>query len=84
MPTKVEQALIDANAIVARAMPLIELAGIGVRATIALLRKNGMEAEAKVFEDEYNAAIAKRGNLGAAIAEFDAKYGLPEKTTNAG
>lgn len=76
MPTKAEQTLIDINAILAQFIPLVSLVGIGVRATIALLRQNNPEAA-----QEFEAAIAKydaqRAALGTAIDEFYAKYPLP-------
>jgi hypothetical protein len=76
MTTKVEQALVDANAIIAQFVPLVSIVGIGVRATIALLKANNLQDEARKFEDELLVAETEREKLGAAIAEFRQKYPL--------
>lgn len=76
MATKVEQTLIDINNILGQFIPLVGLVGIGVRATVALLKQNN-PALAKEFEIEIEKFDAQREALGAAIDEFYRKYPLP-------
>lgn len=73
MVTKAEQTLTDVNAILAQFIPLVGLVGIGVRATIALLKENNPEL-AREFEVEIAKYDAQRAALGAAIDDFYEKY----------
>lgn len=72
--TKVEQALIDANAIVGQIVPLVGIVGVAVRGIAALLRAQGQDAQAATFEAELAKFEAQRGNLRAALDDFHAKY----------
>lgn len=69
---KVEEALRDINAIVAQISPLA--AGVGATAAflIEIARKVGVDPQA--FEQEMAGYDAHRAGLGAALAEFNAKY----------
>lgn len=74
MATSIEQALVDTNKIVSQVIPLVSIISVGVRATIALLKANGQNAEAKVFETELSKAEGDLAKLGESLAEFKRKY----------
>lgn len=74
MPTNIEKALMDANAVMTQFVPLIGIIGVGVRATIALLRQNGLNKEADEFEVEMAKYDAQLKGFGDAIADFRARY----------
>jgi hypothetical protein len=74
---KTEDALKVLNAIVAEVSPLAVLAVSGGRALVALLRKNGLHAEADAYEAELLAYQAARADVRAALDEFHAKYDAP-------
>ena len=71
---KAEQALIDANAIVAQIVPLVGIVGVVVQGIAALLRAQGKDAEAATFEAELAKYEVQRGNLRAVLDDFHAKY----------
>ena len=71
---KAEQALAEANAIMGQFVPLVAIVGVGVRATIALLKANGLADAAAEFEAEIAKYDAQRAELDTAITAFKAKY----------
>lgn len=70
----VEKTLEDLNRIVALVSPLAGVIATLGRSLVALLRKDGQEAEAATLEAELTAVEAKRVGLRAALDEFHTKY----------
>jgi hypothetical protein len=75
--TKLEGQLAALNAIAAQISPLAVLAVSGGRALVALLRKNGLRAEADAYEAELLTANTALAGLQGAIDDFHAKYPAP-------
>jgi hypothetical protein len=69
---KVEQALLEANAIMAQFVPLIGVVGTTATLLVALAKKLGVDT--KAFEDELANLDAQRAGLRSALDEFRAKY----------
>ncbi len=84
MATKVEQVLMDANAVVSQLVPLVGIVGVAARGIAALLRAQGHDAEAATFEAEIASYDAQRGHLREALDEFHAKYPAPPAVSHDG